>query len=121
MYITYETIHGLHEELEFPIVGMVSLFPECIVMYVQETFGDMKALSKTLHDGGFKGVWMLDPGIKCEEGYEAYDTGSEKDVWVQTAGGKHYVGMLPPLWTCFSLCFWLQLWYLVLNGVRGHS
>ncbi|CAM6030795.1 unnamed protein product [Sphagnum balticum] len=57
-----------------------------------ETFGDMKALSKTLHDGGFKGVWMLDPGIKCEEGYEAYDTGSEKDVWVQTAGGKHYVG-----------------------------
>jgi alpha-glucosidase len=96
---------------------MVSPFPECIVMYVQETFGDMKALSKMLHDGGFKGVWMLDPGIKCEEGYEAYDTGSEKDVWVQTAGGKHYVGMLPPLWTCFSLCFWLQLWYLVLSGV----
>ncbi|KAH8963904.1 hypothetical protein BDL97_04G035500 [Sphagnum fallax] len=50
--------------------------------------------AQTLHDSGFKGVWMLDPSIKYEEkeGYEAYDTGCEKDVWVQTADGKPYVG-----------------------------
>ncbi|CAK9271487.1 unnamed protein product [Sphagnum jensenii] len=49
--------------------------------------------AQTLHDSGFKGVWMLDPGIKHEEkeGYEAYDTGCEKDVWVQTVDGKPYV------------------------------
>jgi len=29
-----------------------------------------------------------------KEGYEAYDTGCEKDVWVQTADGKPYVGMV---------------------------
>jgi len=31
--------------------------------------------AQTLHDNGFKGVWMLDLGIKYEEkeGYEAYD------------------------------------------------
>ncbi|KAH8966663.1 hypothetical protein BDL97_03G038000 [Sphagnum fallax] len=59
-----------------------------------ENFPDGKALAQTLHDSGFKGVWMLDPGIKYEEkeGYEAYDTGCEKDVWVQTADGKPYVG-----------------------------
>jgi hypothetical protein len=36
--------------------------------------------AQTLHDSGFKGVWMLDLGIKYEEkeGYEAYDTGCEK-------------------------------------------
>jgi hypothetical protein len=65
-------------------------------IHVQENFPDGKALAQTLHDSGFKGVWMLDPGIKYEEkeGYEAYDTGCEKDVWVQTADGKPYVGMV---------------------------
>jgi len=29
-----------------------------------------------------------------KEGYEAYDIGCEKDVWVQTANGKPYVGMV---------------------------
>jgi alpha-glucosidase (family GH31 glycosyl hydrolase) len=63
-------------------------------IYVQENFPDGKDLAQTLHDSGFKGVWMLDPGIKYEEkeGYEAYDTGCEKDVWVQNADGKPYVG-----------------------------
>lgn len=59
----------------------------------QETFPDPKKLSEELHRIGFKGIWMLDPGIKVEEGYEAYDTGSQKDVWIQTATGKQYVGM----------------------------
>lgn len=59
----------------------------------QETFPDPKKLSVELHRTGFKGIWMLDPGIKVEEGYEAYDTGSQKDVWIQTATGKQYVGM----------------------------
>lgn len=36
---------------------------------------------------------MVDPGLKVEEGYEAYDTGSAEDVWIQNADGKPYVGM----------------------------
>ena len=47
---------------------------------------------KDLHDTGFKAIWMLDPGIKHEEGYFVYDSGSEKDIWTQTADGRPFVG-----------------------------
>lgn len=59
---------------------------------MQEAFPDPKALSDELHSIGFKGIWMLDPGIKVERGYEAYDTGSDLDVWIQTPGGKPFAG-----------------------------
>lgn len=45
-----------------------------------------------LHSIGFKAIWMLDPGIKREDGYFVYDSGSENDVWVQKPDGKPYVG-----------------------------
>jgi len=35
---------------------------------------------------------MLDPGIKQEDGYFVYDSGSKNDVWVQKADGTPYVG-----------------------------
>lgn len=62
---------------------------------MQVKFQDPTALSKELHDIGFKGIWMLDPGIAVEKGYEAYDTGSELNIWIQTADGKPFVGTLP--------------------------
>jgi len=61
---------------------------------MQDKFGDPKALSNDLHNIGFKGIWMLDPGIKVEKGYEAYDTGSELDVWIRTSDGKPFAGTL---------------------------
>lgn len=60
---------------------------------MQKSFPDANALSKSLHDVSFKGIWMLDPGIKFEKGYEAYDSGSAIDAWVQTGNGKPYIGM----------------------------
>jgi hypothetical protein len=49
---------------------------------------------------------LLDPGIKYEEkeGYESYDTGCEKDVWVQTVDGEMSVWSLSPLLNFFALC-----------------
>lgn len=58
----------------------------------QERFADPKTLVNELHQIGFKAIWMLDPGIKHEKGYFVYDSGSEKDIWVQKADGDHYVG-----------------------------
>lgn len=62
------------------------------VLFLQERFPDPKSLGADLHKNGFKGIWMLDPGIKSEKGYFVYDSGSERDVWVQTADGKPFVG-----------------------------
>ncbi len=35
---------------------------------------------------------MLDPGIKFEEGYFVYDSGSKHDAWIQKVDGKPYIG-----------------------------
>ncbi|KAK3029744.1 hypothetical protein RJ639_038021, partial [Escallonia herrerae] len=47
----------------------------------KERFPDPKSLVKDLHRSGFKAIWMLDPGIKSEEGYFVYDSGSDRDIW----------------------------------------
>lgn len=39
---------------------------------------------------------MLDPGIKHEEGYFIYDSGSENDAWVLKADGSPFVGKVWP-------------------------
>ncbi|KAI3974855.1 hypothetical protein MKX01_004966 [Papaver californicum] len=62
----------------------------------KERFSQPKTLVNDLHDNGFKAIWMLDPGIKCEEGYFAYDSGSVNDVWVQKADGQPFVGDVWP-------------------------
>lgn len=62
--------------------------------FLQERFPDPKSLVKDLHHTGFKAIWMLDPGIKCEEGYFVYDSGCKHDAWIQKADGTSFVGIL---------------------------
>lgn len=59
---------------------------------MQDAFPDAKALCKELHSINFKGIWMLDPGIKVEDGYVVYESGTEADLWIQTQNGKPYIG-----------------------------
>ncbi|CAN8270486.1 unnamed protein product [Cochlearia groenlandica] len=62
----------------------------------KESFPNPSALAKSLHESGFKAIWMLDPGIKQEEGYYVYDSGSKNDVWVRRADGKPFIGEVWP-------------------------
>ncbi|CAI9274853.1 unnamed protein product [Lactuca saligna] len=62
----------------------------------QETFPNPKSLVDELHRMGFKAIWMLDPGIKHEKGYSVYESGTEKDIWVQTKDGNPFVGEVWP-------------------------
>lgn len=59
-------------------------------------FPDPSGLSAYLHARGFKGVWMIDPGVKAEAGYRVYDTGTAADVWVRDAGGSAFQGKVWP-------------------------
>ncbi|MBN2843390.1 MAG: DUF5110 domain-containing protein [Sedimentisphaerales bacterium] len=58
-------------------------------------YPDPKATNNYLHSKGFKGIWMIDPGVKKEEGYFVYDSGTAADVWVKTASGEQFYG---PVW-----------------------
>ncbi|GMN40734.1 hypothetical protein TIFTF001_009967 [Ficus carica] len=62
----------------------------------EEHFPDPKSLVKDLHNDGFKAIWMLDPGIKKEDGYFVYDSGSKDDVWIQKSDGTPFVGEVWP-------------------------
>lgn len=76
-------------------MGKLSFTKLCLIIIgdcSQERFPDPKSLVKDLHQAGFNAIWMLDPGIKYEEGYFVYDSGSERDIWVQTKDGRPFVG-----------------------------
>lgn len=59
----------------------------------QDRFPDPKSLVNDLRHDGFKAVWMLDPGIKKEDGYFVYDSGSSDDVWIKKAVGEVFIGI----------------------------
>ncbi|KAL6880662.1 hypothetical protein ACP4OV_012227 [Aristida adscensionis] len=59
-------------------------------------FPDPKSMVNDLHSIGCKAVWMLDPGIKNEKGYFAYESGSEDDVWVRKADENPFIGEVWP-------------------------
>ncbi|MBM3319561.1 MAG: DUF5110 domain-containing protein [Candidatus Eisenbacteria bacterium] len=59
-------------------------------------FPDPLGLNEDLRTRGFHTVWILDPGIKKEDGYGVYDTGSERNLWVESADGSPYTGRVWP-------------------------
>ncbi len=61
-----------------------------------EHFPDPAALNADLHAQGFHTVWMIDPGIKAEDGYFVYDQGTDLDAWVRRADGTVYQGEVWP-------------------------
>jgi alpha-glucosidase len=59
-------------------------------------FPDPAGLNDYLHSIDFRSVWMIDPGVKREEGYFVYDEGTAGDLWVHTAGNDVFAGNVWP-------------------------
>jgi len=53
--------------------GISSFLGYRIFTFDKERFPHPKALNSDLHKQGFKTVWMIDPGIKAEEGFKLHD------------------------------------------------
>jgi len=56
------------------------------------TFPKPKELNDYLHSINFKSVWMIDPGVKKEKGYQVYDQGTAGNHWVLNSNGEEYNG-----------------------------
>lgn len=67
-----------------------------VFTFDDEQFPDPAGLNAWLDDMGFANVWMIDPGVKKEEGYSVWDTGTANDVWVRTAEGDVFDGEVWP-------------------------
>jgi alpha-glucosidase len=72
-----------------------------IFTWDKKHFTDPKKLIQTLKDQGFKTIVMCDPGIKVEPGYEPYEDGVKKDVFIKYPDGEIYQGQVWPGWCHF--------------------
>lgn len=61
-----------------------------------ERFPNPKATNDYLHDNDFHSVWMIDPGVKLDPGYAVYDSGTEKDLWIQKKDRTTFEGEVWP-------------------------
>lgn len=93
----------------------------------KERFADPKAMNNKLQSMGFKTTVIVDPGIKVEKGYEAYESGLKNDVFIKYSDGQNYTGQVWPGWCHFpdftnekGRNWWKgELKYLTNTGVSG--
>ena len=67
-----------------------------IFTFNPKEFPEPKKLNDYLHQNHFKAVYMIDPGVKVEQGYFVDDQGTEADYWVKDKDGKPFVGNVWP-------------------------
>lgn len=64
-------------------------------------FPQPKKMLDELETMGFKNVVIVDPGIKVENGYKAYEEGKGKDLFLKYPDGTNYTGQVWPGWCHF--------------------
>lgn len=72
-----------------------------IFTWSKKDFPDPKGLLEKLKALGFNVVLMCDPGIKVEEGYEAYEDGVKEEIFIKYPDGTYYTGQVWPGWCHF--------------------
>jgi len=61
-----------------------------------QRFPDPRKMIDSLHGMGFHLVTIVDPGIKVEKGYFAYDEGVANDCFIKYPDGEKYIGSVWP-------------------------
>ncbi|MER2997580.1 TIM-barrel domain-containing protein [Pontibacter populi] len=64
-------------------------------------FPNPMEMNKKLEEMGFKTTVIVDPGIKVEEGYGAYERGKKSDIFLKYPDGTNYTAQVWPGWTHF--------------------
>lgn len=67
-----------------------------VFTFDKERFPDPKGLNDYLHGKNLKTVYMIDPGIKAEEGYFIDDQGRAGDYFVKDKKGAAFLGKVWP-------------------------
>lgn len=67
----------------------------------KERFPNPSQLTGRLKDMGFRVTVIVDPGIKVEEGYPAYENGKKENIFIKYSDGQNYTGQVWPGWCHF--------------------
>lgn len=67
-----------------------------VFTFSPKDFPDPEGLNQYIHDRNMKAVYMIDPGVKVEDGYFVYDQGKEYDFFVKNRDGVQFEGRVWP-------------------------
>lgn len=67
----------------------------------KERFPDPEGMIDSLGKMGFKTTLIVDPGIKVEKDYPAYESGIKENIFLKYADGQPYTGEVWPGWCNF--------------------
>lgn len=67
-----------------------------VFTFDDNTFPNPKKLNEDLHKKGFRAIYMIDPGVKVDENYNVYQSGTKNDVWVKKNNGEYFQGKVWP-------------------------
>ena len=67
----------------------------------KKRFPQPAEMNKELEAMGFKTTVIVDPGIKVENGYPAYEDGTQKDVFIKYPDGQPFTAEVWPGWCNF--------------------
>lgn len=67
----------------------------------KERFPNPQAMNNKLAAMGFKTTVIVDPGIKVEKGYDAYESGLKENIFVKYTDSTNYTGQVWPGWCHF--------------------
>jgi len=90
-------------------------------------FPDPAAMNKKLKDMGFTTTVIVDPGIKVEKGYDAYESGLKENIFIKYPDSANYSGQVWPGWVNFpdftsekGRAWWREkVKFFANNGVSG--
>lgn len=98
-----------------------------IFTWNNDRFPDPKGMISSLKQKGFNTAVIIDPGIKVEKGYRAYEDGAKDNLFLKFPDGTDYTGQVWPGWCHFpdftnskTRSWWGNSFKgLVDNGIRG--
>ncbi|WP_298714613.1 TIM-barrel domain-containing protein, partial [Chitinophaga sp.] len=67
----------------------------------RQRFPDPAGMNARLRKLGFRTTVIVDPGIKTEDGYHAYESGKKEDIFIKYSDGQYYTGQVWPGWCHF--------------------
>lgn len=73
-----------------------------VFTWSKERYPDPKGMLTKMDQMGFRNVAIIDPGIKVEKGYAAYEDGLKKDMFLKYPDGDVWSGQVWPGWCVFT-------------------
>ncbi|WP_126245877.1 glycoside hydrolase family 31 protein [Chitinophaga rhizosphaerae] len=67
----------------------------------KQRFPDPAGMNARLRKMGFRTTVIVDPGIKTEANYPAFESGKKADIFIKYSDGQYYTGQVWPGWCHF--------------------